>query len=82
MTELTRSDCALLDTADPLAGVRDLFEPAPNGTICLDANSMGALPRTATDRIVHAMRNQWSAHRRHAWTVSDWLDAPPRSGAA
>jgi kynureninase len=79
---LTIDDCRRLDEADPLAHLRDLFEPAPDGKICLDGNSMGALPRTAVARIEHAMRGEWSAHRRHAWHLSDWLDAPQRIGAA
>jgi kynureninase len=79
---MTREDCSALDAADRLAAVRGRFEPPPKGRICLDGNSMGALPREAPERIMHAMRNEWSAHRRHAWTVSDWLDAPQRIGAA
>lgn len=79
---LTHEDCLAFDAADPLAGLRARFEAAPQGKICLDGNSMGALPASATARIVHAMREEWSAHRRHAWTVSDWLDAPQRIGAA
>ncbi len=82
MKAMTRDDCLALDAADPLASVRAAFEPAPDGRICLDGNSMGALPRTAVARIEHAMRNEWSAHRRHAWHVADWLDAPQRIGAA
>lgn len=79
---LTLENCLALDSTDPLAAVRERFEPAPQGRICLDANSMGALPRSAVARIEHAMREEWSAHRRHAWTVSNWLDAPQRIGAA
>ena len=82
MKMLTLDDCLALDAADPLAAVRDAFEPPFEGRICLDGNSMGALPRTAVARIEHAMRNEWSAHRRHAWHVADWLDAPQRIGAA
>jgi len=47
MKTMTRDDCLALDAADPLAAVRDAFEPAADGRICLDGNSMGALPRTA-----------------------------------
>jgi kynureninase len=79
---MRREASIALDAADPLTPVRERFEAAPEGRICLDGNSMGALPREAPERILHAMRNEWSAHRRHAWTVSDWLDAPQRIGAA
>lgn len=79
---LTRADCAALDAQDPLAAMRERFEPAPHGTIFLDGNSMGALPRGAPERAMRMLRDEWSAHRRHAWTVADWLDAPQRIGAA
>jgi kynureninase len=82
MIMLTMQACLDLDANDPLAAVRDLFEPAPEGRICLDGNSMGAMPKAAPARILHAMREEWSAHRRHAWHLSDWLDAPQRLGAA
>ncbi len=79
---MTLDDCLALDAADPLAPVRDAFEPAPAGRICLDGNSMGAMPREAPARMLHAMRDEWSAQRRHAWHLADWLDAPQRIGAA
>jgi kynureninase len=79
---ITRADCQPLDARDPLAPVREAFEPPPAGTIFLDANSMGALPKAAGERMRRALYDEWSAHRRHAWTVADWLDAPQRIGAA
>ncbi len=81
-TPLTRDDLLALDADDPLAVFRAGFEPPPPGRIFLDANSIGPMPRDAPARIVHAMRAEWSAHRRHAWHVADWLDAPQRIGAA
>ncbi|MBL8381534.1 MAG: aminotransferase class V-fold PLP-dependent enzyme [Burkholderiales bacterium] len=79
---ITLADCSALDARDPLAALRERFEPAPAGTIFLDANSMGALPKAAGERMRRALYDEWSAHRRHAWTVADWLDAPQRIGAA
>lgn len=79
---ITLADCLALDAHDPLAGVAQAFEPGPAGTIFLDANSMGALPKAATPRLLQALHGEWSAQRRHAWTVADWLDAPQRIGAA
>lgn len=80
-TALTRAHCAALDAADPLAPFAAEFEPAPPGTIFLDGNSMGAMPRAAAARMQRALHDEWSARRRHAWTVADWLDAPQRIGA-
>jgi kynureninase len=79
---LTSLDCQALDAVDPLATLSDAFEPPPADTIFLDANSMGALPKAAGERMRRALYDEWSAHRRHAWTVADWLDAPQRIGAA
>ena len=79
---LTLADCQALDAADPLAAVREQFEPPPPGRICLDGNSLGAMPRDAPARLMQALRDEWSAERRHAWHLADWLDAPQRIGAA
>lgn len=78
---LTRQDCQTLDANDPLAALAQHFEPPPAGVIFLDGNSMGAMPRNAPERALKLLRDEWSRHRRHAWTVADWLDAPQRIGA-
>ena len=78
---LSREACAVLDAQDPLADLALRFEPPPAGTIFLDGNSMGAMPRSAPDRALKVLRDEWSRHRRRAWTVADWLDAPQRIGA-
>lgn len=78
---LSRADCQALDQNDPLAALAEQFEPAPEGVIFLDGNSMGAMPRAAPDRALSLLRDEWSKHRRHAWTLADWLDAPQRIGA-
>ncbi len=79
---ITLESCQALDARDPLAALRDAFEPPPAGSIFLDGNSMGALPKAATARMLRALHDEWSAQRRHAWSVADWLDAPQRIGAA
>ena len=79
---ITLADCQALDTADPLAPLRDQFEPAPPGTIFLDGNSIGAMPKGVPGRMTRALHGEWSALRRQAWHHADWLDAPQRIGAA
>ena len=79
---ITLETCQALDARDPLAAMRDSFETPLGERIYLDANSMGALPKAASARILRALHDEWSAERRHAWSVADWLDAPQRIGAA
>jgi kynureninase len=78
---ITLRDCEALDTRDPLAALRDQFEPAPAGTIFLDGNSVGAMPKGVPERLQRAVSSEWSALRRKAWHEADWLDAPQRIGA-
>lgn len=79
---ITLAACEALDAADPTAALRGQFEPAPEGTIFLDGNSIGAMPKAAPERMARALHAEWSALRRQAWHHADWLDAPQRIGAA
>lgn len=47
--ELTRQSLAQLDEADPLTAFGDRFI-LPEDTIYLDGNSLGALPKGASER--------------------------------
>ncbi|MHA1563868.1 MAG: kynureninase [Alphaproteobacteria bacterium] len=82
---ITYEQCQALDHADPLASVRDLFDhPRPREghreRIYLDANSVGAMPKAAPDRLLELMREGWSRNRRRSWADGDWLSAPTRLG--
>ena len=79
---ITLADCQALDAADPTAALRGHFEPAPEGTIFLDGNSIGAMPKAVPGRLARALHGEWSDLRRQAWHHADWLDAPQRIGAA
>ena len=79
---ITLDDCLDLDAADPVAALREQFEPPPPGRICLDGNSIGAMPRSVPERMARAVLGEWSTLRRQAWHQADWLDAPQRIGAA
>ena len=74
-------DCRALDATDPLSGLRQQFEEASDGTIFLDANSVGAMPRSARAK-VGQMLDLWVEKRRRGWTVSDWLEKPRLLGAS
>ena len=54
---ITLATCQSLDARDPLAALRDAFEPAPAGTIFLDGNSLGALPKAASARLLRALHD-------------------------
>jgi kynureninase len=79
MIDLDR--CRQLDADDPLAGFRDRFAAPEAGTIFLDANSVGAMPRDVPARAAR-MLELWVEQRRRGWTVSDWLEKPSLLGAS
>ena len=55
------------------------FVPAPRGWLYFDANSVGAMPKTAPARMGRLLE-EWRTLRRRGWTASDWMDAPARLG--
>ncbi len=82
---ITFAQCEALDHADPLGPVRDLFDhPRPREgqreRIYLDANSIGAMPKAAPDRLLELLRQGWSRDRRRSWATGEWLSAPARLG--
>ena len=77
----TRDDCFALDAADPIAALRDRFI-LPEGTIYLDGNSLGALPRATAARIADVITNEWGRDLIGSWNSAGWIDAPRRVGDA
>ncbi|MFD4035062.1 kynureninase [Streptomyces sp. NPDC058637] len=67
-----------LDTADGLAGLRDLF--VLDDTVYLDGNSLGALPRHVPARMQEVITREWGALRIRSWDESGWWTAPERIG--
>lgn len=55
------------------------FAAGPRGWLYFDANSIGAMPRSAAARIARLLA-QWRVLRRRGWSDADWLDAPRRLG--
>jgi kynureninase len=55
---ITLADCLALDAADPLAALREQFEPPPADRICLDGNSIGAMPRSVPERIAQLLHGE------------------------
>jgi kynureninase len=67
------------DAQDELAFVRDRFE-LPDGTVYLDGNSLGPLPRAVPAAIEEVVRRQWGQDLITSWNVHDWWGLPRRLG--
>ena len=71
----SRSQCAALDAADPLAGFRERFV-LPKDVIYLDGNSLGALPRHTPARMQEAVEREWGQGLIRSWNEAGWYDLP------
>ena len=80
-TPPTRADCVAMDDRDPLASMRDRFE-LPDGTIYLDGNSLGALPRATAARIADTVTREWGRDLIGSWNSAGWIASPRRVGDA
>ena len=78
----TLETCLDLDRRDPLAAFADRFARAESGCIHFDANSMGAMPVEAPERIRRVMTECWRDKSRRAWTSEGWVERPRQLGAA
>lgn len=67
-----------LDTEDALAPLRELF--TLDGTVYLDGNSLGALPRHVPARVQEVLTREWGELRIRSWGESGWWTAPERIG--
>src|SRR5215471_14246219 len=76
---MNRDRCLDLDAEDPLAALRAQFE-LPDGVIYLDGNSLGVLPRAATDRVAQVVRDEWGRGLIRSWNSAGWIDMPQRIG--
>lgn len=72
--------------ADPLDALRDAFAPGAPGTIYLDSNSIGPMPRAAPRRMAGLLEDGWRVARREGWNLrgpsGHWLEQPRLLGAA
>ena len=75
----TRDDALKLDEHDPLAPLRDLFD-LPEGTLYLDGNSLGALPRATAARLQEVVIQEWGTDLIGSWNSAGWIDLPHRVG--
>jgi kynureninase len=76
---ITRQDAQRLDEADPLRARRDLFV-IPDGTLYLDGNSLGPLPRHVAKRLAGAVSEEWGQSLIRGWNAHGWFDMPRTLG--
>ena len=77
---LRRADFAALDRNDPLAPCRERFR-LPEGTVYLDGNSLGALPRTTRGRLRELVDDEWGRDLIVSWNRHGWFRLPELVGA-
>lgn len=58
---------------------RAMFD-LPEGTIYLDGNSLGPLPRAVAARVAETIRKDWGQSLIRAWNDAGWMDLPRRIG--
>ncbi len=76
---LDRAACEAMDVADPLAPLRTHFD-LPDGMIYLDGNSLGAMPKGASERAHDAVTREWGTDLITSWNSAGWFDLPVRLG--
>ena len=75
----TLADCRALDAQDPLRALRDLFF-LPEGTIYLDGNSLGVMPRSAPARVAEVVTQEWGTDLIQSWNKHGWFAQPKKVG--
>jgi kynureninase len=76
---ISRDDALALDAADPLAALREQFS-LPAGTIYLDGNSLGVLPRATAARVQQVLVDEWGRGLITSWNQAGWITLPQRIG--
>lgn len=76
---ITLEQCRAWDQADELADLRQQFD-LPEGTLYLDGNSLGAMPKDALARAQDVIRREWGVDLINSWNKNDWWTLPTRLG--
>lgn len=76
---ITLEQCQAWDQADELAALREQFD-VPEGTIYLDGNSLGAMPKNAVVRAQTVVQREWGSGLINSWNTADWWHLPTRLG--
>jgi kynureninase len=60
-------------------GTRAMFD-LPKGVVYLDGNSLGAMPKSARERVHRELDESWRRELIRAWNSAGWIDLPARVG--
>jgi len=74
-----REEALALDTADPLAPLREQFH-IPPGLIYLDGNSLGVCPKATPARVQQVVTQEWGVGLIGSWNSAGWMELAPRIG--
>jgi len=66
-------------SADPFQRTRAMFE-LPGGVVYLDGNSLGAMPKSARERVRRELNESWGRELIRAWNTAGWIDLPAKVG--
>ncbi len=75
----SRARAEELDAANPLRDRRELFS-LPEGVVYLDGNSLGAQPRSVSERVGSVVAEEWGRGLIASWNTADWIGLPGRVG--
>ena len=79
MKSITLEHAKELDQADPNAHLQDLFD-LPQGSIYLDGNSLGALPKKTASHLQDVVQQQWGQDLITSWNKHQWMNKPTELG--
>jgi kynureninase len=66
--------------------IDDFFERSramfdlPKGVVYLDGNSLGAMPKSARERVRRELDESWRRELIRAWNTAGWIDLPSKVG--
>jgi kynureninase len=58
---------------------RAMFD-LPKGIVYLDGNSLGAMPKSALERVRRELDESWGRQLIRAWNTAGWIDLPSKVG--
>src|SRR6056297_3966799 len=61
------------------SATKSMFD-LPEGLVYLDGNSLGPLPRAASDRMAKVMQEEWGKLLISGWNKAGWMAQPMRTG--